>query len=96
MSITIEHSHPVVDVEQAGGVLRDLHDQVCEGRQRVHLTRADCDDACVMVSRAELESLERALAIFADTKEFSEMCRMLSKILEAAGEVYAPPMAESV
>ncbi len=90
MSVSIEHPHLEVDVDHAGGIIRELHDRVCAGRQRIHITRADCDDTCIMVSRTELESFERALAIFADTREFSEMCRMLSKILETAGEVYAP------
>lgn len=90
MASTVEHLHPVVDVERAGDIIRQLHDQVCKAGQRVHITRSDCNDTCVMISRTELESLERAISIFADTSEFSEMCQMLSKILETAGEVYSP------
>jgi hypothetical protein len=90
MGLSVERSHPMVDIAEAGSIISQLHEQVCGGRQRVHLTRADCDDTCVLVSRAELESLETALAMFANTQEFSGMCQMLSTILESAGEVHSP------
>jgi len=68
----------------------NLHDQVVGQRRRVEITRAGCQDTCIMISRVELETLERALAIFADTDEFNEMCQSLKNLLNTAGVVYAP------
>jgi hypothetical protein len=48
-----------------------------------------------MISRAELETLEKALAIFADTAEFNEMCHSLKNLLDKAGVVYSPQMCEN-
>jgi hypothetical protein len=86
----LEHPHPTVDMTKVGKIIRKLHDQVAEQGKRVHITRAGCDDVCVMISKKELESLEQAIAIFADTEHFQEMCANLKKLLQNAGVVYAP------
>jgi PHD/YefM family antitoxin component YafN of YafNO toxin-antitoxin module len=86
-----EHSHPIIDVTQAGNIIHQLHEQVCGTRQRIHITRPNCDDACVMISRAELDSLEKAIEIFADTEAFSSMCRMLSQIIASSGDIASSP-----
>jgi hypothetical protein len=78
---------------RVGRVIRKLHDQVVDKRSRVEITRAGCEDCCVMISKSELETLERGLAILADTEEFSTMCQSLKDILSAAGMVYAPQAA---
>ncbi len=96
MQSSMEHAHPIVELSQAGETLKHLHDRVCGSRQRVHISRNDCDDICVMISRHELESLENALSIFADTPEFTSMCQMLSKILESAGVVYPQPVVDEL
>jgi hypothetical protein len=90
MTDTIEHLYPTVEMTKAGRMIRKLHEQVVTKRHRVEITRADCQDCCVMISKAELESLERALAIFADTSEFTEMCENLKTLLKTAGVVYPP------
>jgi len=90
MPQTIEHPYPTVEMTKVGRIIRKLHEQVVSKRHRVEITRADCDDCCVMISKAELESLERAVAIFADTAEFTEMCENLKALLKTAGVVYAP------
>ena len=70
---------------KVGRASRKLHDQVVQQKQRVHIARDGCDDVCVMISRSELESLEQALAILADSKHFNEMCESLQKLLHSAG-----------
>jgi hypothetical protein len=75
---------------KVGRIMRKLHDQVIGNRRRVEITRAGCDDVCVMISKSELDSLEQALAILADTEGFSEMCENLKKLLSRAGVVYSP------
>ena len=94
MSETIEHLYPQVDMTKVDRIIRKLHEQVVTRRHRVEITRDDCDDCCVMISKAELESLERAVAIFADTVEFTEMCENLKTILHTAGVVYPPQAFE--
>jgi len=90
MSETIEHPYPTVDMNKVGRIIRKLHDQVVGQRRRVEITRAGCQDSLVMISKAELETLERALAIFADTNEFLEMCDSMKNLLDTAGVVYSP------
>ena len=50
-----------------------IHEQVAGGHGRVELTRPGCDDVCVILSKAELESLERALEILSETSEYKAM-----------------------
>lgn len=88
MSALLEHANQTIDMTKVGRTIRRLHDQVCGGNRRVEITRAGCDDVCVMISKKELESLEAALQIFADTQAFREMCDSLKRLLAAAHEVY--------
>ena len=90
MPESIEHPYCQVDMTRVGRSIRKLHDQVVGQRQRVEITRAGSDDTCVMISRSELETLERALGILADTDEFHEMCQSLKNLLNTAGVVYGP------
>ena len=48
------------------------------------MTRRGCDDVCVLISKAELESLERALQIFAESTEFQQMSSQIAEIVAAA------------
>jgi len=74
-----------VDVSHLRSALAKIHEQVAGSHGRVELTRAGCDDVCVILSKAELESLERALEIFAETAEYKEMCDNLSRLAVACG-----------
>jgi PHD/YefM family antitoxin component YafN of YafNO toxin-antitoxin module len=65
--------------------LADLHEVVGTAKGRIEISRRGCDDVCVLISKAELESLERALAIFAETVEFEHMSRQIAEIVAAAG-----------
>jgi hypothetical protein len=44
-----------------------------------------------LISKAELESMERALQIFAETLEFQNMSRQIAEIVAAAGG--PPPLS---
>jgi len=94
MPETLEHPYPNVNMNEVGQIIRNLHDQVAQKGRRVHITRDDCEDVCVMISRKELESLEQAIAILADTEQFNEMCENLRKLLKNAGVVYTPQGVE--
>ena len=73
-----------VDVTRFRRALTDLHELVGCGKGRVEVTRRGCADACVLISKAELESLERALQIFAESVEFQRMSSQISEIVAAA------------
>ncbi len=68
--------------------LDDLHERVVVGRGRVEITRDGCDDACVLISKAELEALEHALEVLSRGEEYRAMCDILSQL---AGECLSEP-----
>ena len=74
-----------LDVTRFRRALADLHQAVGCGCGRVEVTRKGCDDVCVLISKAELESMERALQIFAETVEFAQMSEQIAQIVAAAG-----------
>lgn len=73
-----------VDVTRFRRALTELHELVGCGKGRVEVTRRGCPDACVLISKAELESMERALQIFAESLEFQQMSSQISQIVAAA------------
>ena len=85
-----DRTHASVDLTSLGKRIRKLHDQVCGHGQRVEVTRADCDDVCVLISKRELEAMEAALAYFANHTAHSDACRGLAKLLAEAGLVHVP------
>ena len=86
----VDRSHPSVDMTLVGKRIRRLHDQVCGHGQRVEITRAGCDDVCVMISKRELEALEQAVAMHSSSAAHGELCRQLSQLLTDAGLVHRP------
>ena len=58
----------------------DLHAQVARERGRIEITRDGCDDVCILISKTELEGLERALEILSETPDFQTMCQSLSDV----------------
>jgi PHD/YefM family antitoxin component YafN of YafNO toxin-antitoxin module len=67
------------------GTVDDLHMRVANGHGRVEITRDDCDDVCILISKAELESLERALEILSETPDFRTMCDTLMSLVASTG-----------
>ena len=65
-------------------VAEDLHGRVARGHGRILITRDGCEDVCVLISKAELESLERALEILSDTPDFQAMCKTLASVAASA------------
>ena len=74
-----------LDVTRFRRALANLHELVGCGKGRVEVTRRGCPDACVLISKAELESLEQALQIFAESVEFQQMSNQISEIVAASG-----------
>lgn len=55
-----------------------LHQEVARDRGRIEITRDGSSEVCVLISKAELEGLERALEILASTDDYQTMCREIS------------------
>jgi len=55
-----------LDVHAAAGDLPALYERVAVTKGRVELTRDGSDDSCVIISKSELESLERAIELLSD------------------------------
>lgn len=81
-----------LDVTQFRRALANLHELVGCEKGRVEVTRRGCDDACVLISKAELESLERALQIFAESAEFERMSRQIAEVVAATNGGAAPAL----
>ena len=74
-----------LDVTRFRRARANLHELVGCGKGRIEVTRRGCEDVCVLISKAELESLERALQIFAESTEFQQMSNQIAEIVAAAG-----------
>ena len=90
----VDQLFPSHDVTRLRRALAKIHEQVAGTHQRVELTRPGCDEVCVILSKTELQSLERALEIFAQTSEYKLMCDQLQQLAiacdgtGACGEVH--------
>ena len=74
-----------VDVTEFRRLLTSLHEQVGCCRGRVEVKRRGCDDVCVLIGKAELEALERALEILCDSAEYKAMCDTVAQLAAATG-----------
>ena len=73
------------DVGYVSRALRELHEQVTRGNTRVEITRDGCDDCCVLISKAELDGIERALEILADTDQVKAMSDKVAQLASVLG-----------
>ncbi|HEY2584823.1 MAG TPA: type II toxin-antitoxin system prevent-host-death family antitoxin [Tepidisphaeraceae bacterium] len=71
----------------------ELHARVARGHGRIEITVEGCEDVCVLISKAELESLERALEILAETQDFRSMCQSLASVAASTVEAQASQSA---
>src|SRR5258708_28892376 len=60
--------------------IEDLHQRVSIGHGRIEITRDDCDDVCILISKTELEALERAIEILAQGDDYQSMCATLAGV----------------
>lgn len=81
-----------LDVARFHDVLHRIHEAVGSGRGRVEVTRPGCDEVCVLISKSELEALERALEILTECAEYKSMCDEVAQIA-AATSVLTPGVA---
>lgn len=72
-----------LDVTRFRQTLAKLHEAVGCGHGRIEVTRRGCQDVCVLISKCELEALERAIEILAETAEYKSMCDNISQLVAA-------------
>lgn len=70
-----------VKLSQCQSSIDELHQLVASGHGRVEITRDGSTHVCVLISKTELESLERALEILSETDDYQSMCRILSSVV---------------
>ena len=80
---------PTVDIDQDGINLTELHAQVVSGMSRVEL-RAN-GDSSVLISKNELDSLERALEILSD----SDAMRAIRDQIPLTAQLAAPARSDA-
>ena len=73
------------DVSLIASNLQQLHEYVTRTLGRVEITRPGSDERCVLISRQELESLERALEILSDTDDVRDMSGKIAQLAAATG-----------
>ena len=81
-----EQSAHRFDVAFAAGVLAELHEQVIRRQKRFELTRDG--ESCVLISKHELESLERALEILARTDTYRAMSRKIAQLATQSTQTF--------
>jgi PHD/YefM family antitoxin component YafN of YafNO toxin-antitoxin module len=77
-----------LDVTQLRRAMDKIHEQVAAAHGRIELTRPGCDDVCVILSKTELQSLERALEILAETTEYKSMCDQVARLVTECDGVH--------
>jgi PHD/YefM family antitoxin component YafN of YafNO toxin-antitoxin module len=65
--------------------LAQLHEFVTRSNARIELTRGGSDDRCILISAAELASLERALEILSDTAAVRDVRDQIAQLAAATG-----------
>jgi PHD/YefM family antitoxin component YafN of YafNO toxin-antitoxin module len=85
MSAVPFSSFQSLDVTRFRQTLARLHEAVGCGHGRIEVTRRGCDDVCVLISKCELEALEQALDILAQSAEYKAMCDSLQSVVAQCG-----------
>lgn len=89
-------SHQTMDIEHVRRDLHSLHGQIVRNWGRVEITRQTEDEeragTCVMISKAELDCIERALEILHESPAGQKMHTELEQL---AGDCISPAQRES-
>jgi len=82
-----------LSLSQFGKSLEELHERVAAGHGRVEVKHDGSHHTCVLISKVELESLERALEILSGTGDFRTMCEKLMSLASECGGIAVPQTA---
>jgi PHD/YefM family antitoxin component YafN of YafNO toxin-antitoxin module len=72
-----------LDLNVVRSALERLADQVIRGHGRVEITRDGWEESCVLISKTELDGIERALEIFAESESGADMRRSLMQVAQS-------------
>jgi hypothetical protein len=68
------------DVAVVAQSLAQLHEYVARFNGRIEITRPGTDERCVLLSKPELDALERALEILSDTDGVREIAHKIEQL----------------
>jgi len=79
-----------ISIDQVQSRFSELHEGVCREKGRVEIH--DGKGVCVLISKAELDSLEQALEILSNTSDVQKMARTIAALTHAVaqGPLMAP------
>jgi hypothetical protein len=91
-------SHQTLDLERVRRDLHVLHDRITQSWGRIEITNSDgSNERCVLISKAELETMERALEILCEMPGGKEICEGLTRVagetVRTFAEQYEAPRA---
>ena len=75
-------AHQTLDSHRARRELDELLEHVARNWGRIEITRSDGGDSCVLLSKAELQSIERALEILCELPGGREICDEITSLAE--------------
>jgi hypothetical protein len=84
MNIGVKHNRSY-DVSLVAPALEQLHAHVTRADARVEITRPGTDDRCVLISKRELDALERALEILSDTDGAKAISHKIAQLASQTG-----------
>lgn len=83
-----EHSRPLrtsYDVTLIASNLQQLHEYVTRAFGRIEITRPGSEQVCILISKEELDSLERALEILSDTEDVRDLAGKIAYLASVTG-----------
>ena len=75
-----DRTYQAYDVSIVAPALASLHEHVTRTSARVEITRRGTDARCVLISKQELDALERALEILSDTDSVRDICLKIARL----------------
>jgi PHD/YefM family antitoxin component YafN of YafNO toxin-antitoxin module len=82
-----------IDVGIARQSLESLHDHVVGRNKRIIISKTGSKDCAVLISQAELDSLEKALEILSSTDEGVEMRDRVLRVISQATAMQSTTIA---
>ena len=81
--------HELMTAQEAKENLDDLLKLVAQGKRRVEILDRN-GECCVLISKGELDCLEKAISILSDSSEFKDICSSINQLAAATAQ---PAMA---
>ena len=82
----LQHSRTRINIDTSKISLVELHQLAVSQRGRIELTSND-GSTCVLITRNELDALEQALEILAETSEVQAMRKELAQVAALASRL---------